>query len=127
MAELTYEKPRRRKRKPGPTARHRAKRRRAEAPVAAKVRAACVERDGYCRFMGLTQCAGPSQWAHLGEKKRARTRGMAPEARHTTTHSAMACERHHWLYDSGKLAIGMTERGADGPMRAQIGSLVLVC
>lgn len=127
MRELTVVPYQSRKRKPGPTAKARAKRRRTEAPVAAKVRAACVERDGYCRFMGLTHCAGLSQWAHLEEKKRARTRGMAPEERHTTTHSAMACERHHGLYDAGKLTIGMTERGADGPVRAQLGSLVLVC
>ncbi len=125
MPELTYERYQRRT-KPGPTARARAKRRRAEQPFAVQVRATCVERDGYCRLMGLSPCAGASQWAHLEAMKRARTRGMLPEARHATTHSAMFCERHHGLYDAGTIQIAMTERGADGPIRAQFGEKVLV-
>lgn len=115
MGELIYESHRRlTKKKPGPTARARAKRRRKEAPVAAKVRAKCVERDGYCRLMGVSHCDGPSQWMHLEEKKRARTRGMKPEERHTTTHSMMGCERHHGLYDRGLLRIMLGAQGADG-------------
>lgn len=127
MGELIYVRPQRRTRKPGPTARARAKRRRAEAPVASGVRAQCVDRDGYCRFMGLSPCAGPSQWMHLEEKKRARTRGMKPEERHTTSHSMMGCERHHGLYDTGQIQIAMTERGADAPINATYGDRTLTC
>lgn len=127
MNDLTYVKPSRPRKPKGPTARYRAKRRRAEQPVVKSVRAKCVERDGYCRLMGLSPCAGPSQWMHLGEKKRARTRGMRPEQRHTTAGTAMGCERHHGLYDTGQIELAMGERGADGPMRAQIGTWVLVC
>lgn len=127
MGELTYERYQSRRPKAGPTARARAKRRRAEQPVAAIVRAKCVERDGYCRLMGLSPCSGPSEWAHLEEKKRARTRGMAPEERHRTTHSLMACKGHHEQYDAGAIQIAMTPKGADGTIRVQLGAKVLMC
>lgn len=139
MRELTVERYQSRKRKPGTVAKARAKRRRAEAPVAAKVRAQCVERDGYCRIgsMGSDQfndqfsadlfvpaladgCEGPSEWAHLWDKKRAKTRGMAPEQRHTTQDSAMLCRTHHDRYDgraTPKLKIRpLTTHGADGAL-----------
>lgn len=111
---------------------------RAEAKVKKAVRAACVLRDGYCRFNFFSplswavtgqcdvtdrkpyphRCVGPSEWAHLGAKKRARTRGMAPEVRHTTAHSAMLCRQAHRDYDAGRLRItALTRRGADGPLK----------
>lgn len=117
MAELTYEKPKSRRKPKGPTARRIAKRRRAEWPVAKAVRAACVERDGFCRVGSLGSgmddqfsagmfvpaladgCDGRSEWAHLGEMKRAKTRGMKPDARHTTAGSLMLCTKHHDRYD----------------------------
>jgi hypothetical protein len=126
LPELAYVKPCSQKRKPGPTAKYRAKRRRAEGPVLAAVRATCDERDGYCRLMGLSPCSGESQLAHLEEKKRTRTRGMLPEERHVTTHAAKFCEGHHGKYDAGKIQIALGERGADGPMRAQEGTKVLI-
>ncbi len=55
---------------------------------------------------------------HLGDKKRARTRGMKPEFRHTTAGSAMGCSFHHDEYDAGAIELAMTENGANGPMRA---------
>lgn len=124
--KLTYSKPlpRRTRKKPGPTARYRAKRRRAEQPVVTSVRAQCVERDGYCLFAVFAGCAGRSEWMHLEDQKRARTRGMAPTKRHTTAGSAMGCERHHDAYDAGQIALAMTERGADGPIRADYIGLV---
>lgn len=122
--ELTYARHARlspRKKKPGPTARARAKRRRKERPIIQSVRAQCVERDGYCRLALFGDCDGPSEWMHLEGKKRARTRGMAPEARHTTSHSMMGCSKHHALYDAGILTIEMGRLGADGPITARTG------
>ena len=97
------------------------------------VRAQCVERDGDCRFCewerhphdthsdSLEACYGEAcgddvpEWAHLGRMKRARTRGMTPELRHTTGGSLMLCRFHHRLYDSGKIAIDVVDdAGADG-------------
>lgn len=127
MRDLTYVPFTRRTKKAGPTARARAKRRRAEHPVATKVREKCVDRDGFCRLMGLSPCSGQSEWAHLEEKKRARTRGMSPEERHTTTHSAMFCTGHHAAYDAGKILIAMTEKGADGPIRVEQAGRVVMC
>ncbi len=124
--DLTYASYQSMRPKPGPTAKARAKRRRAEVPIAKLVRAHCVERDGFCRLIGLSPCSGVSEWAHL-EQTRAKTRGMAPEARHTTTHTAMLCTRHHGLYDAHVVRIAMTERGANGPIRAQYGSHVVMC
>lgn len=133
MNELTYEKPKSRRKPKGVTARYRAKRKRAESPVAKKVRAACVDRDGYCRMgravMGFTDdtwsiaaaveaCDGASQWAHLGDGTRAKTRGMKPERRHMTSKSVMLCRVHHDRYDGRRLPKmrirELTEHGADG-------------
>lgn len=127
MADLIYAPLSRPSRPKGPRAKDRAKRRRADSAYALKVRADVDERDGYCRFTGLTRCAERSEWAHLEDKKRARTRGMEPEERHTTAKSLKACAHHHRLYDAGKIQIAMTERGADGPIRAQLGERVIVC
>lgn len=76
---------------------------RAEVKVEQKVRAECVERDGDCRLKGVdgANCRGESEWAHLDDKKRARTRGMAPEERHTAGGSLMLCTFHHASYDNG--------------------------
>jgi hypothetical protein len=106
----------------GPTARSRAKRKAAESPVIKVVREQCERRDGYCRIAKapaaiVGECSGPSEWAHEGEKKRARTRGQAPEVRHDRRHSFMACQRHHRLYDAGEITVTpRTKRGCDGPL-----------
>lgn len=112
-----------------------ARRRRAEGEVVKAVRPMCVARDGYCRTsrydllaashaLGIC-CRGRSEWAHLGDKKRARTRGMAPEERHTTAGSLMLCGRMHRLYDDGELQIeALTEHGADGRLRFRLGEAV---
>jgi len=132
-------KPRRRRKAPGVIAKARAKRRRAEDPVAKRVRATCIDRDGECRVCDWennpgdihipgdcgddVDCGdgwnnGPSEWAHLGDGKRARTRGMKPEKRHTTAKSLMLCHLHHDRYDGRqkpRLTIReLTEFGADG-------------
>lgn len=111
---------------PKPEKRKTTKRRkdRHETEVERAVREACVARDRYCRLdtsganepLGLV-CSGPSEWAHLGDKKRARTRGMAPEDRHLSSGSLMLCRRMHQLYDAGQLEIlprRKTGAGADG-------------
>ena len=104
---------------------------RAESKVTQRIRALCVDRDGDCRLKntnGFGPCGGESEWAHLGEKKRARTRGMAPEVRHTTAGSLMLCTRHHQLYDSGTMTIEpTTPNGADGLMRFTDKSWLVAC
>jgi hypothetical protein len=50
---------------------------RAEAAVKRRVRAQCVERDGFCRLMGCGPCHGVSEWAHLHRKRRSQTRGTS--------------------------------------------------
>lgn len=99
---------------------------RTEAAVKKAVRAECAERDGACRIgdwemnpddihdddLESDPCDGRSEWAHLGEKKRFKTRGQAPEVRHTTAGSLMLCRHHHGRYDAGKLTI--TGASADG-------------
>jgi hypothetical protein len=107
---LTLAKPEPRKRVKGRKQRHAAK-------VVKSVRAQCVERDGYCKAgaairtqpwlesQRLGTCEGVSEWAHLGDKKRFKTRGQAPEIRHTTAGSLMLCTKHHDDYDEGRMAI----------------------
>jgi len=126
------------RKKPGPTARYRAKRRRAETPVIKFVRAQCAERDGDCRVCDWENnpddwhsddlepiddlMCNPSQWAHLGDGKRARTRGMKPEQRHTTAKSLILCQVHHDRYDGRakpRMFIAELDNhglGADGPL-----------
>lgn len=126
MNELTYVTSTRRKKKPGPTARRIAKRKRAEGPVIKAVRAACVERDGYCRYWKdvfeaccvAVECTGPSVWAHL--ESRAQTRNMAPARRHNTAITAMLCKFHHDRLDGRaypRISVtAQTDLGADGPL-----------
>jgi hypothetical protein len=111
--------------KPEPWKRVKARRKRQEARHAGEVRADVERRDGYCRLRGSDEfgpCGGASEWAHLGDKRRFKTRGMAPEDRHTTADSLMLCTRHHqdgpFAYDRNRMTIEkMTTEGADGPLR----------
>lgn len=90
----------------------------------AATRALTVNRDGYCRLrnLGLGPCDGPSEWAHYGASRRFKTRGQAPEARHTTAGSLMLCRGHHARLDGRaepRVALEhLTERRCDGPLRA---------
>ncbi len=103
-----------------------------ERSVKDQVRAACVERDGYCRVASLAKqdtrmwqadefpCSGWSEWAHLGEHRRAKTRGQIPEARHTVAGSLQLCTAHHFAYDERTLTIDpLTDLGANGPLWIQ--------
>ena len=128
MSGLLFPKPEKRSTTKG-------RKKRLEIKTAKTVRAECVLRDGYCRFsrdrsnmndaeLGCVVsprqigCVGPSEWAHLWKKTRARTVGMAPEDRHTTTDSVMLCRAMHRLLDAGRLVIeAKSARGADGPLR----------
>lgn len=106
--------------KPEPRKKTKARKGRAEVKVKGLVRAHVEARDGYCRLLGVGPyyCNGPGEWAHLEDKKRARTRGMPPDARHTTDRSAKLCRHHHSAYDAGRIDLEfLTARGADGPMR----------
>lgn len=101
-----------------------ATRKRRERKVIERVRALVEARDGFCRMRRLPcfvdvfgQCQGVSEWAHLGDLKRFKTRGQAPERRHTTGGTAMLCTKHHHDYDAHRIEIrAVTERGADGPL-----------
>lgn len=108
------------------------KRKRAERKVVKAIRPQVEARDGYCRIStlaisGLGDCAGPSEWAHFGEKKRARTRGMEPEKRHTVDGSLMLCRTHHHEYDYGELDIEALSAadGTNGRLRYERGGVVV--
>ena len=107
---------------------------RAEAMQKRAVRRMVAGRDGYCRLARVVRrdlgderevaalCGGTSEWAHLEDRRRSRTVGEAPEARHTTAGTAMLCRDHHQLYDRHRIQITMLSRyGADGPMRFREG------
>lgn len=105
----------------GITARLRARKRAKDQRYAAKIRPIVERRDGYCRYFkdwpdfDRQPCEGNSEWAHFGDKKRFKTRGMAPEKRHTTAGSLMLCSKHHREYDAGKLRIvALSAKGCDG-------------
>jgi hypothetical protein len=98
---------------------------RQEAKVVKSVRAACVERDGYCLIASrvpfavrvlLGACEGPSEWAHAEDKRRCFTRGQAPEVRHTSAGSCMLCHGHHVAYDAHEYDLDTLDaiRGLDG-------------
>lgn len=102
-----------------PRRRLKARKDRAETVVKRRVRAVVADRDGYCRYgkdYGPGHvCVGPSEWAHWGDRKRFKTRGMPPSERHTTAGSLMLCRSIHRAYDAGALAITAdTDRGCDG-------------
>lgn len=110
-------------RKPnGPTARARARKKRKDAAVADRIRELVFARDGTCRYGSdvlpaeRTTCTGRVHWAHFGEMKRFKTRGMAPEKRHSMAGSLCLCHRHHAAYDAGSLKITAQDpdRGCDG-------------
>lgn len=112
--------------KPEPHKRVKGRKKREERKVVKTVRPQVVDRDGTCRLRSMSlafhlmfgACAGPSEWAHWREWSRAKTRGMAPEIRHTTDKSLMLCTKHHDDYDESRLTIeAKTERTCDGPLR----------
>lgn len=115
---------------------------RAEAKVAKAVRAACVERDGVCRVNSASAqlgrigdtwswdiatdgCDGPSEWCHMHIRRRSQTRNQAPEIRHSTRYSFIACRRHHDQYDGRQtprlLMTALSAKGADGPLKFRRG------
>jgi len=113
--------------KPEPKKRVKDRAKRAEQKVEQFVRAQCVLRDGDCRVgsilnrlfvLTFCRCGGESEWAHLEDKRRFKTRGQDPEVRHTTAGSLMLCTEHHQDYDQHRLEIEpLTEAGADGRLR----------
>src|SRR5688572_28232919 len=79
-----------------------ARRDRQEAKVEKAVRAACVERDGFCLVLNrvdgiIPDCSGASEWAHLSGHRRSQTRGMPATYRHNTAWTAILCTKHHRL------------------------------
>lgn len=111
--------------KPEPRKRTKGRKDRGEAKVKKSVRALCVKRDGFCRLcrpwretLGLLGCNGESEWAHLEEQRRFKTRGQSAERRHSTAGSMMLCTVHHRLYDAHDITIKwLTPFGADGLMQ----------
>ena len=57
------------------------------------------------------------EWAHLGSKKRFKTRGMEPEDRHSTQGTMRLCAYHHRAEDNHRMRIDVGDKGADGPVR----------
>lgn len=111
--------------KPKPRRLIKAARRRAAARVVADVRGRVVVRDGHCRLAlaawMLGPCDGPSEWMHLGDMRRFKTAGQAPETRHTTAGTAMGCRRHHKMYDRRVFDLSpLTDAGADGTLRVKM-------
>jgi hypothetical protein len=115
--------------KPEPKAKSKARAKRHEAAIIQQVRAQCVERDGPCRVGGTTTlfgpCRGDSEWCHLGDMKRFKTRGQEPWLRHTTAGSFMGCTLHHRYYDAYELTIEPIDSalGANGVLRIKQGSV----
>ncbi len=145
MRELTISRYTSTRRKPGPTAKTRAKRKRADSLAAQVVRELCAARDGHCRagsvasdsdgnvlddqlvdgFDWVRSCDGPSEWSHMHSRRRSQTRNMAPELRHDTAHSFMLCRLHHNQYDGRDkprlYVTALTRAGADGPLKFRRG------
>jgi len=104
-----------------------ATKRRREQRILTRVRNLVQDRDGHCRFGRWGQdvfagvfglCDGVSELAHLGDSRRFKTRGQAPEIRHQTAGALMLCTRHHRMLDAHEIAIEeLTERRADGPLQ----------
>lgn len=128
--------------KPEPRKRAKGRKDRQEAQIKRLVRAACVLRDGYCVLdrggatdfvrgdvfgagLGLYDCAGDSQWCHMHARRRSQTRKQAPEIRHDTAYSFMACQRHHDQYDNKQkprlFVTALTRAGANGPLKFRLG------
>lgn len=103
------------RKKPGVVARARAAKRRKDTTYAAKIRDKVFDRDEFCRLLGVDDCSGPAEWAHIEDQQRFRTMGMAPELRHSTGGSMKACRSHHRRYDAGEIEIAFVDpaRGAD--------------
>lgn len=117
-----------------PRKRTKARKDRVAAKVVKSVRAQCVDRDGRCRLLQILKaglsgdtwapstlddpCNGPSELAHMHVTRRSQTRNQAPEIRHTTKDSLMACRFHHQQYDAHRLRItALSRKGADGPLK----------
>ena len=115
--------------KPEPIKRVKARRAREEQKVKQDIRRLVFAREEFtCRLFerGLGECEGPLEWAHLGDYRRAKTRKMAPERRHTTVGSLCLCRRHHSLYDGHRLDIEVGNEGADGLLSFKLGDSIYV-
>lgn len=119
--------------KPTPQRTVKARRGRLESKVAQAVRALVSLRDGDCRigpplWPMFGECRGSSEWAHLNDCRRFRTRGMAPAQRHSTEGSLMLCTSHHNRLDMRARPIidirPMSSHGADGRLVIKCGELV---
>lgn len=119
--------------KPGGLRRKKASVKRRETKLIREdVRPHCEQRDGYCRFGPLMpdalyllvgSCDGPSEWAHMEDKRRSKTVGLPPEERHTREGSLMLCKRHHGAYDTHKFDLEpLTSNGAEGDLRIKAGA-----
>lgn len=118
-----------------------AKSRHAETKAMRAAYEGASDRDGYCRLYVLDaaervrvwsmfgNCFGRSEFAHIGDTRRFKTRGMAPERRHCREGGIMLCAGHHRVgacaYDLNRMSIEeLTDRRADGPLRFWSGDSV---
>jgi len=106
--------------KPEPRKAIKARRRREEKVVIAAVRKAVLERDGRCRVSGgkvLGDCQGPTELAHVGDKRRFKTVNEPPNERHQTAWTVALCRRHHAQYDAHQWDFQTLEdEGMDGDL-----------
>jgi hypothetical protein len=123
--------------KPTPRKRVNAKAKRVESTHAQQVRALVVERDGSCRladpalWLIFGACSGESEFAHMPERRRSKTRGMDPKIRHDKAHTLMLCTKHHAMADRRGPRPWMqvqpaSSRGAEGRLAFQIRDTVHV-
>lgn len=93
----------------------------AEQRYANGIREEVILRDPTCRAAnkGVGPCTEGWEWAHLGNKRRCFTRGMAPEDRHSTAWTMGACRGHHRLLDAHAFDVEYLEPeiGANGRLR----------
>lgn len=120
--------------KPEPWKKTKDRRKRAEAEALTTAWKESGDRDGYCRLIGVKvfgTCDGKSEFAHVGQYRRFKTRGMAPTERHKRSGGIRLCSCHHrtgqFAYDANRIVIEMlTPDECDGLLefRTRDGSIV---
>jgi hypothetical protein len=124
--------------KPEPRKKRKAREKRAESKAMTAAWDDATNRDGYCRLYVLDPswraqlwrmfgpCRGPGEFAHLGESRRFKTRGLPPAERHSADGGIKLCAAHHregpHAYDRHTLAIEeLTDQRANGRLRFSAG------
>lgn len=122
--------------KPESRKRTKAREKRADREQAQETRQKVLDRDGWCRVGRagrpeiFGRCTPVPEWAHLVSRQK--TRGMAPEIRHSTATSVMLCGGpaggHHVAFDklTGRKRLhieSLTAAGADGRLQFELAGI----